>query len=43
MLKKEPLLKKNFMQNNRNRVPVKIMKAFVVHRSSVKVGRTLPR
>jgi hypothetical protein len=39
MLKKEPLLKKIFMQNNRNRVLVKVMKAFVVHRSSVK-GRT---
>jgi hypothetical protein len=29
------------MQNKRNRVPVKVMKAYVVHRSSVEVAHTL--
>jgi hypothetical protein len=31
------------MQNKRNRVPVKVLKANVVSRSSVKVARTLAR
>jgi hypothetical protein len=42
MLKKEPLLKKKFY-GIRNTVPVKVMKAYVVHRSSVDVARTLSR
>jgi hypothetical protein len=43
MLKKEPLSKKNFIQNNRNRVSIKVIKAYIGPRSSVEVARMLPR
>jgi hypothetical protein len=40
MLKKESLSKKKIMQNNRNRVLMKVTKAYVVRRLSVEVART---
>jgi hypothetical protein len=40
--KRTTFKEKKIMQNNRNRVPMKVMKAYVVRRLSIEVARTLP-